>query len=38
MIDIPEILLRVRTNVVERPTGPLALRFYIQPAVADSDQ
>jgi hypothetical protein len=37
MIDIQEILLRVRTDV-ERPTGPLALRFYIQPAVADSDQ
>jgi hypothetical protein len=32
--DIQDILIRIWTDIVSRPSGPLALRFYIQPVVA----
>ena len=34
MQELQEILARVWDNLVERPSGPLALRFLIQPIVA----
>jgi hypothetical protein len=34
MLEIQEILTRIWENIADRPTGPLALRFYLQPAVA----
>jgi hypothetical protein len=34
MSEIQEILARFWTNLIERPDGPLALRFALQPIVA----
>lgn len=34
MLEIQEILSRIWTDIGDRPDGPLALRFYLQPAVA----
>jgi hypothetical protein len=34
MSEIQEILARFWTNLIERPDGPLALRFVLQPIVA----
>jgi hypothetical protein len=34
MTEIQEILARFWTNLIERPDGPLALRFVLQPIVA----
>jgi hypothetical protein len=34
MNEIQDLFARFWTDLLERPTGPLALRFYIQPAVA----
>jgi hypothetical protein len=34
MIDVQEILVRMWTNIADRPSGVLALRFYIQPVIA----
>jgi hypothetical protein len=34
MTEILEILERIWTNLLDRPDGPLALRFYLQPAMA----
>jgi hypothetical protein len=34
VIEIQEILMRFWTNLVERPEGPLAMRFVLQPIVA----
>jgi hypothetical protein len=34
MLEIQEIVSRIWNDIGERPDGPLALRFYIQPAVA----
>src|SRR5688572_10388745 len=34
MVEIQEMLTRFWTNLVERPEGPLAMRFVLQPIVA----
>jgi hypothetical protein len=34
VLEIQEILTRVWENLLERPSGPLALRFIVQPLVA----
>ena len=34
MFEIQDILERIWTNITERPDGPLALRFYLQPTIA----
>jgi hypothetical protein len=34
MSEIQEVLTRVWENLLERPSGPLALRFIVQPLVA----
>ena len=34
MFEIQEILERIWTNIAQRPDGPLALRFYLQPTIA----
>ncbi len=34
MFEIQEILDRIWTNITQRPDGPLALRFYLQPTIA----
>ncbi len=34
MFEIQEIFERIWTHISQRPDGPLALRFYLQPAVA----
>ncbi len=34
MLEIQDILDRIWTNITQRPDGPLALRFYLQPTIA----
>jgi len=33
-LDLHDFLIRVWTNLVERPSGPLAFRFLLQPTMA----